>query len=136
MCEANEVGSAIEICTTWTARCPRCRDFGCQRADLELKALDVAQFHRYCVAMKNITISVDESVYRLARKKAAAEDTSLSRVVQHFLTQWAGQDDRAALQARLEKLFAEADVRDRDKEGSAGPFSREELYAERLERFR
>jgi hypothetical protein len=46
---------------------------------------------------------------------------------------WAGQDDRAALQARLEKLFVEADALDRDKEGSTGPFSRE--YAERLERF-
>jgi hypothetical protein len=85
--------------------------------------------------MKNITISVDESVYRRARKKAAAEDTSLSRVVQRFLTQWAGTDDQAALMARLERLFAEADSRDRDKPGSAGPFSREELYAERLDRF-
>jgi hypothetical protein len=85
--------------------------------------------------MKNITITVDESVYRRARKKAAAEDTSVSRVVQQFLTQWAGLDDMTALQARLERLYAEADSRDRDKEGSAGPFSREELYAERLDRF-
>ena len=85
--------------------------------------------------MKNITISVDESVYRRARKKAAAEDTSLSRIVQRFLTQWAGQDDPTAIMARLERLFGEADARDRDKQGSAGPFSREELYAERLDRF-
>ncbi len=85
--------------------------------------------------MKNITISVDDSVYRLARKKAADEDTSVSRVVQRFLEHWAGLDDRAVLQARLEKLFAEADVRDRDIAESAGPFSREELYAERLDRF-
>jgi len=86
--------------------------------------------------MKNITISVDDSVYRRARRKAAAEDTSISRVVQRFLTQWAGQDDSKALVARLERLFAEADERDRGKTGSAGPFSREELYAERLNRFR
>jgi hypothetical protein len=85
--------------------------------------------------MKNITISVDESVYRRARKKAAAEDTSLSRVVQRFLTQWAGQDDQTALVARLERLFREADARDQGKHGSAGPFSREKLYAERLDRF-
>jgi hypothetical protein len=85
--------------------------------------------------MKNITISVDESVYRRARKKAAAEDTSVSRVVQQFLTQWADQDDLTALQTRLEQLYAEADARDRDNPGSAGPFSREELYAERLDRF-
>jgi hypothetical protein len=85
--------------------------------------------------MKNITVTVDDRVYRKARKKAAAEDTSLSRVVQTFLTQWAGQDDEAALAARLEKLFRAADDRDRKKTGSAGPFSREELYAERLNRF-
>lgn len=85
--------------------------------------------------MKNITISVHESVYRRARKKAAAEDTSLSRVVQRFLLQWAGQDDPTALMARLERLFGEADTRDLDKQGSAGPFPREELYAERLDRF-
>lgn len=86
--------------------------------------------------MKNITLSVDDAIYRRARKKAALEDTSLSRVVQGFLTQWAGQDDRAALMTRLERLFDEADARDRDTVGSAGPFSREELYAERLDRFR
>jgi len=101
-----------------------------------MKMLVATQFHRYFALMKKITISVDDSVYRLARQKAATEDTLLSRVVQHFLTQWAGQDDRDALQVRLEKLFAEADARDRDKEGSAGPFPRAELYAERLDRFR
>ena len=85
--------------------------------------------------MKNITISVDDSVYRRARKKAAADETSLSRVVQRFLMQWAGQDDPTVLLARLERLFGEADSRDRNKQGSAGPFSREELYAERLDRF-
>ena len=86
--------------------------------------------------MKNITLSVNDAVYQRASQKAAAEDTSLSRVVQRFLEQWAEQDDRAALRARLELLFEEADVRDRDKVGSVGPFSREELYAERLNRFR
>jgi predicted CopG family antitoxin len=85
--------------------------------------------------MRNITITVDDAVYRRARKKAAAEETSVSRVVQRFLTQWAGQDEPAALMARLERLFAEADARDRNKPGSAGPFSRDELYADRLDRF-
>lgn len=105
-------------------------------ADCELPRLDNPQFHRYCGAMKNITITVDDGVYRRARQKAAAEDTSLSRVVQQFLTQWAAEDDRQALLARLERLFEEADARDGDKPGSAGPFSREELYAEQLDRFR
>lgn len=48
------------------------------------------------------------------------------------------QDDakRAAFLERLERLFEEADERDRLKENSARPFTREELYAERLDRFR
>jgi hypothetical protein len=86
--------------------------------------------------MKYITVSVEDAVYRRARKRAAAEQTSLSRVVQRFLAQWAGQDDPAALRGRLERLFHEADSRDRKKRGSAGPFSRDDLYAERLDRFR
>lgn len=86
--------------------------------------------------MRNITIAVDDSIYLRAREKAASEDTSLSRVVQQFLTQWAGQDDRKALMERLEQLYSEADSRDRGKPGSAGPFSREDIYAERLDRFR
>lgn len=82
--------------------------------------------------MKNITIAVDDAVYRRARRKAAAEDTSISHVVQRFLTEWAEKDDAAALkEACLEKLFRKADSRDRYKSGSAGPFSREELYADR-----
>jgi hypothetical protein len=86
--------------------------------------------------MKNITLSIDDSVYRLARQKAAAEDTSLSRVVQRHLTQWAGQENHAMLTRKLRRLFDHADKRDRQRKGTAGPFSRKELYAERLNRFR
>ena len=43
---------------------------------------------------------------------------------------------RADLIKRLESLFDQVDKRDFLKEGSAGQFSREELYAERLDRFR
>jgi hypothetical protein len=48
------------------------------------------------------------------------------------------QDDakRAAFLERLQHLFDQADERDRLKENSARPFTREELYAERLDRFR
>ena len=42
--------------------------------------------------------------------------------------QRAEQNGRVALVAQLELLFAEADARDHDKKGSAGPFSRKELY--------
>jgi len=48
------------------------------------------------------------------------------------------QDDakRAAFLERLQRLFDQADERDRLKENSVRPFTREELYAERLDRFR
>ena len=49
------------------------------------RGVDGPQIHRYCDFMRNLTISVDDAVYRRAHKKAAAEETSLSRVVQHFL---------------------------------------------------
>ena len=39
-------------------------------------------------------------------------------------------NDRENFVLQLEKLFAEADTRDRGKEGSAGPFSRTELYGD------
>jgi len=87
--------------------------------------------------MKNLTISIPDDLYRQARSKAAAAETSLSRVVQDFLLRWASEErSRAELVARLDALFAESDGRDRDKPGSAGPFSREEVYAARLDRFR
>ena len=44
--------------------------------------------------------------------------------------QGAEQNDRVALQARLQFLFEEADARDRDKQGSGGPFSRKQLYCD------
>jgi hypothetical protein len=36
--------------------------------------------------MKNITVSVDEETYRLARIKAAERETSVSALVKQFLT--------------------------------------------------
>lgn len=87
--------------------------------------------------MKNLTISLPDDLYRRARRKAASAETSLSRVVQDYLAQWAAEEQaRAELIARLEALFKESDARDHNKPGSAGPFPREQLYADRLERFR
>jgi hypothetical protein len=87
--------------------------------------------------MKNLTISLPDDLYRRARSKAAAAETSLSRVVQNLLARWTTEEQaKAEVMARLDALFAESDARDRDKPGSAGPFPREELYADHLERFR
>lgn len=87
--------------------------------------------------MKDLTISISDDLYRRARSKAAATETSLSRVVQDFVARWASaEQSRAELDARLDILFAESDARDPTKRGSAGLFPREEIYAARLERFR
>ena len=83
--------------------------------------------------MKNITITVADGVYRQARQKAAAHDTSLSRVVSEYLQSWTADDQqRASRMQALRGLFVRADRRDRGKRGSAGPFRREATYAERL----
>jgi hypothetical protein len=42
--------------------------------------------------VKNITVSVPEEVYRRARIKAAAQDTSVSGLVREFLTRVADEE--------------------------------------------
>jgi hypothetical protein len=63
--------------------------------------------------MKNITISVDDETYRLARIKAAERATSVSALVKEFLSDLAvGGDfaqlaqDEKALRARLQSFRA------------------------------
>ena len=85
--------------------------------------------------MKNLTITIADDVYRRARSKAAAGDTSVSRVVQDYLQKWTADRNRARLRADLKRMFAEIDREGRGKKGSVGPFSRAEIYEERLARF-
>jgi hypothetical protein len=40
--------------------------------------------------VKNITVSVDDDTYRLARIKAAEQETSVSALVKKFLSEFAG----------------------------------------------
>ena len=72
--------------------------------------------------MKNITVSVDDDTYRLARTRAASEDTSVSAVVRGFLADYAcaAESERERLK-RLElaaraqiTAFSAADRLDRD----------------------
>jgi len=42
--------------------------------------------------MKNITVSVDEDVYRRAQVKAAERDTSVSALVKEFLVELASEE--------------------------------------------
>jgi hypothetical protein len=107
------------------------------------------------------TLRIDDTIYRQAKAEAAREGITLTRFIEEALrlrlertgeaegSSWPstpsikqpsaaeeGGAVPAALVERLQRLFAQADERDRLKEGSAGPFLREELYAERIDRFR
>lgn len=62
--------------------------------------------------MKNITVSIDEDLYRRARMRAADEGRSVSNVVKETLTSFAAQPasgDRR--QSELKRLFAVVDAR-------------------------
>ncbi|MBO0722117.1 MAG: toxin-antitoxin system HicB family antitoxin [Blastocatellia bacterium] len=92
------------------------------------------------------TLRIEDEIYRKAKAEAAREGITLTRFIEEALRLRLGGEatgeqnvdrgDYSALVERLERLFEQADERDRLKKGSAGPFSRQELYAERLERFR
>jgi hypothetical protein len=79
--------------------------------------------------MKNVTISMDESVAEWARLEAARRNTSVSRLVGELLAEKM-RGDRRYEQAMREAL-----------EFKPIPFearflTRDEIYAERLDRFR
>ena len=85
-------------------------------------AIDATRVRAYCETMKNITVSVDEDTYRMARTRAASEDTSVSAVVRSFLADYAAaaESERERLK-RLEyaaraqiTAFSAADRLDRD----------------------
>jgi hypothetical protein len=53
--------------------------------------------------MKNITVSVDEDVYRRARVKAAERDTSVSALVKEFLVELASEEPSSLKLEREER---------------------------------
>jgi hypothetical protein len=53
--------------------------------------------------MKNITVSLDDEVYRRARVKAAELDTSVSALVKKYLIELAGQETDFERRKRLEE---------------------------------
>ena len=71
--------------------------------------------------MKNITVSVDDEIYRRARIAAAERGTSVSAAVRRFLIRWTGEetdfDRRKRLQdetLRAIKVFRGGDRVSRD----------------------
>jgi hypothetical protein len=58
--------------------------------------------------MKNVTVSVPDDVYRLARIRAAEEDSSVSALVTGYLRSLSERDDRfKRLEAQQKRIQAE-----------------------------
>ncbi|WP_343714055.1 DUF6364 family protein [Inquilinus sp.] len=60
--------------------------------------------------MKTITVSVDDSVYRRARMKAAERHMSVSALVRQFLNEFAGEESEAE-QLKREETELRASIR-------------------------
>ena len=58
--------------------------------------------------MKNITVSVEDEVYRRARIKAAEANTSLSAMVKAFLLQVTGEESDMDRRKRLQRETIES----------------------------
>jgi hypothetical protein len=81
--------------------------------------------------VKNITVTIEDGVYRKARRKAAALETSVSQVVAACLRTWTSEEGlKRSRMKKLRNLFAL--VSERCQPGPAGAGPREELYAERV----
>jgi hypothetical protein len=80
--------------------------------------------------MANLTITADEETLRWARIEAAKRNTSVARLVGDMLREKMKQEDT------YERAMAEA-LKFQSWGASDGPYlTRDEIYAERLDRFR
>jgi hypothetical protein len=99
-----------------------------------LKANIILVLHEFRViiqTMKNVTITMEDHVADWARVEAAKNNTSLSRMLGEFVAEKMLRDD--AYSRAYEEWKADS-VKWRSEPG-AYP-SREEIYAERFQRFR
>ena len=81
--------------------------------------------------MKNITITVDDELYRLARIKAAEQATSLSALVKAFIVHLTGSESAESAFQRLEREEQELRAELRGRGLSLNPahnLSRDELH--------
>lgn len=82
--------------------------------------------------MKNITISVDDELYRLARIKAAEQSTSISALFKAYIVQLTDSDVAETEFQRLEREERELREELRTRQLSLNPahnLSREELHS-------
>ena len=88
-------------------------------------SIDSTYESRYCVKMKNITVTVDTETYRRARMKAAEQDTSVSALVKGFLVALAADESDAERLRREERALRARVTRFR----AADRLSREDTHA-------
>jgi hypothetical protein len=79
--------------------------------------------------MKNVTVTMEESVAEWARLEAARRNTSVSRLVGEMLAEKMRHDDAYERAMREALTFKALPFEGR-------PLTRDEIYAERLDRFR
>jgi len=94
-------------------------------ADLNPTAVDTAYVRTYYVYM-NITLSVDDEVVRIARKRAEAMGTSINQMVREYLEDMAGKSDA---EARAEEFSRLSRLSRGDSNG--WKWNREEIYERR-----
>lgn len=81
--------------------------------------------------MKNVTVTMEDSVAEWARMEAARRNTSVSRLVGELLAEKMRRDDE------YERAFRDWQQKKRTWKSDGSPYpKREEIYAERLDRFR
>jgi hypothetical protein len=81
------------------------------------------------MGLKNVTVSMEDSVADWARMEAARRNTSVSRLVGELLAEKMRHDDTYERARREALKFEPLPIE--------GPYlTRDEIYAERLDRFR
>jgi len=81
--------------------------------------------------MKNVTVTMEDSVAEWARMEAARRNTSVSRLIGEMLAEKMQHDDA------YERAMNDWLARDRNWKSDGAPYpKRAEIYAERLDRFR
>ena len=93
--------------------------------------VDRSQFHRYCISVKNITVSVDDKVYYAARVAAAQQKTSVSAFVRKALVGLNQKSKTLATDAEPEQRLRLVDLLEKCQLDLTERHTREATYAHR-----
>jgi hypothetical protein len=78
--------------------------------------------------MRSIIVSTDEHVLDRARELAAERGTSIDQMIRDFLARETHTENEEQYRSRMELV----ELARNSNRGMTGPWSREEIYAERL----